>query len=131
MTVHNHTVVWIDHREARVFHFSPDDVDRMVVRPDDPHVHIHHKANEIGSGHAPEDQAFFHAVAEAIGDSRAILITGPGVAKTALVKHIARHDPALLDHIAGVETVDHPADGALVAHARAYFKTEDLMTAQK
>jgi hypothetical protein len=53
------------------------------------------------------------------------------VAKTALVKHIARHDPGVLDRIAGVETVDHPSDHALLAHARAYFKTADLMTAQK
>ncbi|WP_294532689.1 translational machinery protein [uncultured Rhodoblastus sp.] len=131
MTLHNHSLVWIDHREARVFHFSADEVDRLVVRPDDPHAHIHHKANAIGSGHAPENQAFFKAVVEAIGSSGAILIVGPGLVKTALVKHIASHRPALLDRIAGVETADHPTDGALVAHARAYFKTEDLMTAQK
>jgi stalled ribosome rescue protein Dom34 len=131
MTEHNHSVVWIDHREARVFHFSADEVDRLVVRPDDPHVHIHHKANTTGSGHAPEDKAYYQAVAEAIGAAKAILITGPGVAKTALVKHIARHDPGLLDHIAAIETVDHPSDKALVAHARIYFKAEDVMTAQK
>ncbi len=131
MTVHNHSVVWIDHREARVCHFNAEDVDSLVVRPNDPHVHIHHKANTIGSGHAPEDKAFLQAVVDAIGGSKAILITGPGVAKTALVKHIARHAPALMEHIAGVETVDHPADKVLVAHARAYFKVADLMTAQK
>jgi len=131
MTEHNHSIVWIDHREARVFHFSQDEVDLLVVRPDDPHVHIHHKANTIGSGHAPEDQAFLHAIVEAIGGSKAILITGPGIEKMALVKHIARHDPALMSRIAGVETVDHPADGVLVKHARAYFKAADLMTAQK
>jgi stalled ribosome rescue protein Dom34 len=131
MTEHNHSVIWIDHREARVFHFSAEEVDRLVVRPDDPHVHIHHKANTVGNGHAPEQKAFLQAVAEAIGASKAILITGPGVAKTALVKHIARHDPALLERIAAVETVDHPADGVLVAHARAYFKAADRMTAQK
>jgi stalled ribosome rescue protein Dom34 len=131
MIEHNHSVIWIDHREARVFHFNAVEADSLVVRPDDPHVHIHHKANTIGSGHAPEDHAFLQAVVEAIGGSKAILITGPGVAKTALVKHIARHDPGVLDRIAGVETVDHPSDHALLAHARAYFKAADLMTAQK
>jgi hypothetical protein len=131
MTSHNHSVVWIDHHEARIFHFSAEEVDSLTVRPNDPHVHIHRKANTVGSGHASEDQAFLHAVIEAIGASKAILITGPGVAKTALFKHIARHDPAMLGRIAAVETVDHPADGALVAHARAYFKAADLMTPQK
>lgn len=131
MTEHAHSVVWIDHHEARVFHFNAEEADRVVVRPDHPHVHIHHKANTMGSGHAPEDKAFFRAVVEAIGGSTAILITGPGVAKTALVKHIARDNPTVLERVAGVETVDHPADPVLLAHARAYFKAADLMTAQK
>ncbi len=131
MTEHNHSVIWIDHREARVFHFSADEADRLVMRPDDPHVHIHHKANAIGSGHSPEDKAFLSAVVDAIGGSKAILITGPGVAKTALVKHIARYAPTMMAHVAGIETVDHPTDGVLLAHARAYFKAADLMTAQK
>jgi hypothetical protein len=33
--------------------------------------------------------------------------------------------------IVGIETVDHPSDGQLVAHSRHYFKAEDLMTPQK
>jgi hypothetical protein len=33
--------------------------------------------------------------------------------------------------IVGVETVDHPSDGQLVAHARHYFKAEDRMLPQK
>jgi stalled ribosome rescue protein Dom34 len=131
MTGHNHSVVWIDHHEARIFHFTADEVDYLTVRPNDPHVHIHHKANAIGNGHAPEDKAFLSDVVDAIGGSKAILITGPGVAKTALVKYIARHAPTMMAHIAGVETVDHPADGVLLAHARSYFKAADLMSAQK
>jgi stalled ribosome rescue protein Dom34 len=131
MTEHNHAVVWIDHHESRVFHFNDDDVERMRLRPHDPHVHLHHKANTIGAGHASEDQDFLHSVVTALGHSRAVLITGPGLAKTALVKHIARHEPGVMDRVAGVETVDHPTDAALVAHARAYFKAADRLTPQK
>jgi hypothetical protein len=36
-----------------------------------------------------------------------------------------------MERIAGVETVDHPSDGALLDHARRYFKAADLMTPQK
>ncbi len=78
---HNHAVVWIDHREARVFHFNAVDVERLVLRPDDPTKHIHHKANSIGSGHAAEDQHYLHAVVEAVADAGAILITGPANAR--------------------------------------------------
>ena len=128
---HFHAVVWIDHHEARVFHFGPDDVERLVLHPEHPTRHIHHKANSIGSGHAAADHEFLQTVADAIADAGAVLITGPANAKTELVKHIHHHDPALMGRIKGIETVDHPGDGALVAHARKYFKAEDLMTPQK
>jgi hypothetical protein len=128
---HFHAVVWIDHHEARVFHFSPTDVARLVLHPDHPTKHIHHKADSIGSGHVSEDHAFLHAVAQSIADAGAVLVTGPANAKTELVKHISQHDPSLMQKIVGVETVDHPSDGQLVAHAREYFKAEDRMRPQK
>ncbi|HZC57145.1 MAG TPA: translational machinery protein, partial [Xanthobacteraceae bacterium] len=77
MTSHHfHAVVWIDHHEARVFHFSPSDAEKLVLHPDNPTRHIHHKANSIGSGHAAEDQNFLDAVAKSIADAGAVLITG-------------------------------------------------------
>jgi stalled ribosome rescue protein Dom34 len=132
MTSHHfHAVVWIDHHEARVCHFSPTDVDKLVLHPDHPTRHIHHKANSIGSGHAAEDHAFLQAVAQSIADAGAVLITGPANAKTELVKHISQHDPQVIKKIVAVETVDHPSDGELVAHARHYFKVEDRMLPQR
>ncbi len=127
---HYHAVVWIDHREARVFHFNPTDVEKLVLHPDHPTKHIHHKANSIGSGHAAADQDFLHAVAQSIADAGAVLITGPASSKADLVKHIDRHDPKLMKVIAGVETVDHPSDAQLVAYARHYLKASDRMQAQ-
>ena len=125
---HFHAVVWIDHREARVFHFSPAEVDKLTIHPDKPAKHLHHKAGSIGAGNAAGDHEFLHSVAQAIADAGAVLITGPGSAKNDLVKHIEGHDAALKKLIVGVETIDHPSDGQLVAHARKYFKAEDRMT---
>jgi stalled ribosome rescue protein Dom34 len=127
MATHYHAVVWIDHHEARVFHFNADAVDTLVLYPHEPTRHIHHKAGSIGSGHSAEDQDFLHQVTASIADAGAVLITGPANAKTELVKHIHRHDPKLIEKLAGIETVDHPTDAALVAHARHYFKVEDRM----
>ena len=56
---HYHSVIWIDHRQARVFHFNAEDVERLVLHPDHPTRHIHHKANSIGSGHASADPDIF------------------------------------------------------------------------
>lgn len=127
MTAHFHAVVWIDHREARVFHFNADDVEATTIHPDKPKHHLHHKHGSIGSGHAKEDQEYFHKVAEAISDAGAILITGPANAKTELVKHIEKHDPKLRPRIAAVETLDHPTSGEIVAHARKYFARDHQM----
>jgi stalled ribosome rescue protein Dom34 len=128
---HYHAVIWIDHREARVFHFGPTDVERLVMHPERPTRHIHHKANCIGSGHAAADHDYLHAVIESVADAGTVLITGPANAKTELIKHIHRHDPKMMEVIAGVETVDHPSDGALVAYARKYFQKADRMQPQK
>lgn len=128
MTEHPyHAVIWIDHREARVFHFSPTEVERLVLHPDNSTRHIHHKANSIGSGHAPADQEFLHAVAESVADAGAVLIAGPANAKTQLAEHIHLHDPRLAKAIEGVETVDHPSDAQLVAYARKYLTAADRM----
>lgn len=130
MSTHFHAVVWIDHREARVFHFNPTEAERLVIHAHSPTRQVHHKANSIGPGHAAENQAFFREVEAAIADAGAILITGPANAKTELVKHLHRHAPKLVEKIAAIETLDHPTDGALVAHARNYFKAADRMTPQ-
>ena len=130
MNQHYHAIVWIDHHEARVFHFSPNDVEQLVLHPDHPTRHIHHKANSIGSGHDEGDRGFFKAVTESIASAGVILITGPANAKTELLKHIHDHEPRLMNAIVGVETVDHPTDAQLVAYARQYFKGTDRMRPQ-
>jgi stalled ribosome rescue protein Dom34 len=127
---HYHAVIWIDHREARIFHFSATDVDRLVLRPHDPTRHIHHKAGSIGSGHAAEDRHYLHAVAEAVAQAGAILIAGPADTKDELANHIRQQDPELAKKIAAVETIDHPSDAALVAHAKRYFRAFDRTTPQ-
>ena len=47
---HFHAVVWIDHSEAHVIHFSPDDVEQFVVRPNHPHHKVHSTAGTLGDG---------------------------------------------------------------------------------
>jgi stalled ribosome rescue protein Dom34 len=129
-TAHYHAVIWIDHREARVFHFSPAGVEEITLHPDHPTRHIHHKANSMGSGHAAADRDYLDAVAQSVADAHEVLITGPANAKTELLKYIHLRHPKLMNVIVGVETVDHPSDGQLVAYARKYFKAADRMLPQ-
>ena len=130
MQGHYHAVVWIDHRQARIFHFNASDADKLVVDPDNPVRHLHHKANSLGSGHAAEDHNFLEAAAKAVADAGAILIVGPSSEKNELIKHIKDRHPELAIKIEGVEPVDHLTDGELLAYARRYLKTADLMRPQ-
>ena len=61
--------IWIDHREARVFHFSPTDVETLVLHPDNPTRHIHHKANSIGSGHASDESGLPSRGRQSVADA--------------------------------------------------------------
>ena len=55
-------------------------------------------------------------------------ITGPGAAKLAFERHIARHHPGLAARVVGVETVDHPTPGELEAFARTQFVRVDALS---
>ena len=122
---HFHAVVWLDHSEAHVMHISPDDVEKSVIQPSKPHRHLH--SSTVGTGRQAENKAYYHAVVQALKGAQEILVVGPAQAKLQLIKHLHAHDHSMADKVVGVETVDHPSDGQLVAYARKYFVAKDRM----
>jgi stalled ribosome rescue protein Dom34 len=129
MTDQYHVIVWIDHREAKIFHVDTSDSDRVVVSAHGGH-HMQHKANVTGSGHQGVDTEFFKRVIEALARAGAILIAGPGNAKAEFKNYIAEHRAELAQRISAVEALDHPSDAELIALARKFFKTGDRMPAR-
>ena len=125
MPHHFHAVVYIDHAEAQIFEIAKDNVTERLVRPTDTQGNIHHKSGSMGSGHAHEDKNYLTAVATALEPAHEILIVGHGPAKTALAHFIRDHVPALAPRVLGVETLDHPSKGEIVAFARKFFETKD------
>ena len=130
MTNHFHALVWIDHQTAKVFRFNTDSSETAIVHSTHPHQHLHHKANSGDSGHASVDKDFLERVAAAISHSGAILIVGPASAKTELQTHLEHAHPAIAAKVSAVESIDHPTDGQLLAHARHFFKADDRMRSQ-
>jgi stalled ribosome rescue protein Dom34 len=124
---HYHCCVWIDHREARIFGIGLSGVDAQIVRDATPPSHIHRKADHVGLGKAPPDADYLADVAGALGPYKAIVIVGPGTARTELAGYLAEHTPALAKRVWGIEPMDHPTDAQIVAAARKYFRTEDPM----
>jgi stalled ribosome rescue protein Dom34 len=121
MTVHNHAVVWIDHRLARIFFLGLDAADELTIYSRLSSEHLHHKAQSVGSGNVHEDTTFFPRIDDALQHSEAILIVGPGNEKTLLLKHLkeAKHAPKGRELHA--QACDHPTEREIIALGRRHF----------
>ncbi len=125
-----HTLVWLDHRLAKIFRFDADSNTTSQIHSTHSHENLHHKANSIDSGHAPVDKIFLEAVAHALPPAGPILIAGPGTAKQELHTHLHRRHRELAARISDVKPLDHPTDGELLAFGRRFFDADDRMHAQ-
>lgn len=122
-----HTIVWLDHQEAHIFHVRADAFDESAVRAPAHHLHRHPKGGSEPKGHPEDPKHFFDDVSKALADAEEILLVGPGTAKLHFLKYAHAHQRALEARIFGVETVDHPTDKQLVAYAKLYFFAADRM----
>ena len=122
-----HVVVWLDHQEARIFQINPDGVDEANLTSPAHHHHKHPKGAAEPKAHPDDAQKFFHEIARTLEGNEEILVVGPSTAKLQFIRHVHKHDPSLEPKIVGVETVDHPTPGQLVAYARTYFVAADRM----
>jgi len=125
-----HAVVWIDHKEARVFHVHPDSSDETSVLAPQRHIHRHPKGRGEPREHPGDARRFFAEVARELHTVDAILIVGPSSAKTELSRYMKDHAPLVAAKVVGIESVDHPTGGQLVAMARQHFRATDRMAGE-
>jgi len=124
---HSHAIVWIDSKEAHVFQFNADDVEKQRIQAHLPFRKIHHKAGVIGAGHLHLDHHYFDEIAKTLEDVQEWILTGPSTAKDELRGYLHTSQPALEEKLLAVETSAHPTDGQLLDHAHRFFKTADKM----
>jgi len=130
MLQQTHTLVWLDHRLAKIFRFDADSNTTAQVHSTHSHENLHHKANSVDSGHAPVDKVFLEAVAHALPAAGPILIAGPGTAKKELHTHLLHRHREIAARVSDVQPLDHPTDGELLAFGRRFFDADDRMHAQ-
>jgi stalled ribosome rescue protein Dom34 len=123
-----HVAIWIDHKEAHIFHIHSGDPETVIVTAA---LHaIHHKPQQGPKepwGHPDDDIRFFAEIARSLPSADEILVVGPSSAKLEFVRYLAKREPDVESAVVGVETVDHPTDGQLVAFAKQYFQRTDRM----
>lgn len=115
------SVVWLDHQEARIFGVDPEKLQAETVSAPEHHLHRHPKGPTPERQHPSDNAQFFRHIATLLRDSDAVLVVGPANAKLQFLRFLTKQDHQLEAKIVGVETVDHPTDRQLVAHARHYF----------
>ncbi|MEO7111170.1 MAG: translational machinery protein [Polyangiaceae bacterium] len=118
-----HVAIWIDRKEAKIFHIEAESFDEKTIKA--PHHHVTAKAEE--QGHHAGFKRFFDDVAAALKDAEELLLVGPSSAKLDFIRYLHVHNEGLSRRIVGVETLDHPSDGQLVAYVKHYFHGKDRM----
>ena len=122
-----HAVIWIDHHEARIFHVDHEAADESTVLAPQHHVHRHPLGRGEPKAHPDDARRFFTDVARALDGVDAILLVGPSSAKLEFFRYLHEHERRLEPRVIGIETVDHPTDGRIVAMARVAFEAGDRM----
>lgn len=123
MAEHFHAVIWMDHRDAKIIRFSATQADSVTLHS---HQHAH-----PGSGAKVVDKDFYARIVACVEHNGAILLTGPGTAKTEFKHYLSSHHVPVEQRISAVETLDHPSEGVLVAHARHFFRADDRLHSQR
>lgn len=114
--------VLIDSTHAKVFTFSGGEVTHKQLERHEPEHHTVHSQD-----HAKNSEHFFHQVAAELRGATHLLLLGHGLGKEHFMHHLEKHHHAdLAKVVLAVETVDHPTDPQVVAHARAVFTKHHL-----
>lgn len=113
-----HAVVWMDQSEAHVVMFDREHAETHRIQS-----RSHHKHQGKASDMAP----FFAEVAQALAQTREVLLAGPGLVRHQFRDWVAKHHASIADVVVDSVAADHPTDAQLVAMARQYFKKFDNM----
>ena len=115
-----HAVVFLDHTHAQILQFDAEHVEAQKVKASSRHTKQH-------GGQVRTEHEFFSHVCDALHGIPEVLLTGPKTGLADFRHYIEKHRAALVPHVVGYETVDHPSDNQLVALARQYFLKYDRM----
>jgi hypothetical protein len=119
--------LWIDHRKAVIVSLTGTD-EEVVEIPSNMEKHVRfsgtsdveESADDIRDRqYAGHLDRFYDEVIAHVHDAQAILILGPGEAKSELAKRL--ESKGLKPRIAGIETADKMTNPQIAAHVRQHF----------
>ncbi len=120
-------VVWLNHAEAHVLQLRDEATSKTVIAQSE-HPRLHRREGSVSGARAAPDRAFLDAVARALDGADAVVLSGPGLAKSEFLKHLQRHAPALAASVVAVQTSQRLPDETLVRGARECLRAHDGRT---
>jgi hypothetical protein len=90
-------LIVVDHHGAKIFHVdvTPDEGSAHVIRPYDPHHFLHHRMHKDQSRErgqrAPEEPAFYDAIAAAVALGGRLVVVGHGAGKSNAAHHLVAY----------------------------------------
>ncbi len=115
-----HSVVWLDQSEAHVVMFDREHAETHRIKSRSHHKH---------QGKTDDLNTYFADIAQALVETREVLVAGPGLVRNKFRDWCIKHDANVAGVIVDSIAADHPTDPQLVAMARQYFKKFDSMAA--
>ncbi|MCM0606276.1 MAG: hypothetical protein KA715_09310 [Xanthomonadaceae bacterium] len=115
------SVVWLDFENAKLFHFSDDQMKRETLHASMVEHHTHRlNADE------KDNWNFYEKIALSIESAKRVLILGPGIAKTHFENYMKGKHPLTAKKVVGCESSDHPTDQQIAAFAMKYFNKQTV-----
>lgn len=116
--------LWLDHKEARIFKFEPEQVEVKHL-PNTHYAGSHtHQRTDDKTEHLKK---FYKDVLVGVTGATEILLMGPGTAKTEFKHYLEdHHQEKLAQKIVGVEPCDKVSDSEVKKIAQKYFHKHNL-----
>jgi hypothetical protein len=129
-TEHDHLLVVINHREARIYRTELHGSVPERITPYDPdgkHRHLHNVDDDANGQRQPELKSYYEAIAQTLGGAEKILIfgssTGASSAMEYLLINLKENHPNLAERVVGAILVNEPhmTEDQLLAEARSFY----------
>lgn len=121
-------VVWIGSKESRIYSMNEAGNGRTTVLKSDLDHHSRHRNDQPIDSH---EDPYFKELAEKLKDADQLLLIGAGFAKNRFRTYLEIHQTnTLAKKIIGMEKMEsfeHKTLGQMMARARKFFKTYNLV----
>jgi stalled ribosome rescue protein Dom34 len=115
------TVVWLDHKKAKIFSLDGTIARTVEATPPGEDEYRPNKATASGRRGDHRHERYYRRVMEALRDTGSLMLCGPATAKLEFSRYLQSHSRDLSRRVLDLETMDHPSDRQLLARARQFF----------